>query len=334
MTSTTPSGSVFARTIRSIARWFDTSLGGHVFNPDEPDRIDYLRAIPYFLMHVACLAVIWVGWSWTAVGVAIALYWVRMFAITGFYHRYFSHKTFRTSRACQFAFALVGCSATQRGPIWWAAHHRHHHLHSDEEVDAHSPIRHGFWWSHTLWFLSLANFQPDYRSVPDLLRYPELRFLNRFDLLVPVALAVGLFFFGWGLEIWAPALGTGAWQMLIWGFFISTVVLAHGTFTVNSLTHLFGTKRFVTTDESRNNWLVALITMGEGWHNNHHYCQSTVHQGFAWYEFDPTYWVLRAMSWAGLVSDLRPIPAKVLEEMAHAGAGPVETGVGSGGETA
>src|SRR5258708_5270091 len=194
-------------------------------------RIDWGRVLPFLAMHVACLAVIWVGFSGVAVAVTLALYLVRMFAITAFYHRYFSHRTFKTSRAGQFIFGLLGASAVQRGPIWWAAQHRYHHIHSDQPDDLHSPVQHGFFWSHMGWFMSQQHFEADLSRVRDLLKYPELRFLDRFDIAVPTALGVGVFFLGALLEDVAPGLGTSGWLMLVWGFFISTVAVYHGTYT-------------------------------------------------------------------------------------------------------
>ena len=286
-------------------------------------RIDYLRVVPFILVHMACLGVIWVGWSWTAVAVAVALYVIRMFAITGFYHRYFSHRTFRTSRAFQFVMAVVGNSAGQRGPLWWAAHHRHHHKHSDDEHDAHSPHTHGLMWSHMLWFTTRSNYPTNLRAVPDLAKYPELRFLDRFDVLVPVLLAVSLLLLGMLLEYVAPSLGTNGPQMLIWGFFISTVVLFHGTSCINSLAHLMGGRRFKTGDESRNSLLLAFITLGEGWHNNHHHYPASTRQGFYWWEVDITYYGLKALSWMGLIWNLNPVPEKVLEAGRVAGHEPL-----------
>lgn len=315
MNSTVQPRPWYRRVLSSMAQWFDTSVEPEGSKPGEPNRVDYVRSIPFWGMHLMCLGVIWVGWSWTAVLSAVALYWIRMFAITGFYHRYFSHRTFRTSRTVQFCFALLGCTATQKGPLWWAAHHRHHHLYSDQENDAHSPIQHGFWWSHMLWFSSMGNFRSNHKTVPDLAKFPELRFLDRFDMLVPVLFGVSMFLAGRALEAFAPGLGTNGTQMLIWAYFISTVVLAHGTFTVNSLTHIYGTRRFETGEGSRNNWFVALITLGEGWHNNHHHYQATVRQGFVWWEIDITYYLLKAMSWVGLIWELKPIPEKVLREL-------------------
>ncbi len=297
--------------IRSaLTRWFDTGTvdaePGH-----DGDRIDWMRAIPFLAMHLACLAVFWVGVSPVAVSVAIALYAVRMFAITGFYHRYFSHRTFRTSRAVQFAFALIGASRVQRGPLWWAAHHRNHHRHADTHRDVHSPVVHGFWRSHVGWFLTRHGFRTDWERIRDLARYPELRWLDRYDIVVPVLLAVGLFLLGGWLETAAPGLGTTAWQMLVWGFFISTIALFHATVTINSLAHRFGKRRFETRDDSRNNFWLALLTFGEGWHNNHHFFPGSVRQGFRWWEIDLTYYALRTMALFRLVHDLKPVPAWV-----------------------
>jgi stearoyl-CoA desaturase (Delta-9 desaturase) len=295
----------------AILRWFDTSAAPHPSPDEDRDGIDWARIVPFAAMHVACLAVIWVGASPVAVGAAIALYVTRMFAITGFYHRYFSHRTFKTSRGAQFAFALLGASAVQRGPIWWAAHHRHHHAHSDGPEDVHSPLQRGFLWSHTGWFLSRKHFAPDLGRVRDLLRYPELRWLDRFDILVPFVLAVGLLMFGRLLETRWPQLGTSGAQMLVWGFFVSTVACYHGTYTINSLCHVWGRRRYATGDGSRNNFLLALITLGEGWHNNHHRYPMSARQGFYWWEIDLTYYGLRLLEMLGLIRDLKTVPPRI-----------------------
>ena len=260
-------GSAVTRFGRSLSGWFDNSAVTQ--EAGDAKYIDWLRVAPYFALHLGCFGVLWVGWSWTAVGVALTLYAVRMLAITGFYHRYFLHKAFRTSRAMQFLFALIGASAVQRGPLWWASQHRHHHTHAEDEQDPHSPHRHGFLWSHTGWFMARANFTTRMAVVQDLAKYPELRFLDRFDALVPVLLALGLYATGELLSYNAPALATSGLQLLVWGFAISTVVLYHATFTVNSLAHTFGRRRYATRDQSRNNLWLALLTFGEGWHNNH-----------------------------------------------------------------
>ncbi|MCC7633090.1 acyl-CoA desaturase [Stenotrophomonas rhizophila] len=299
-----------------MRRWFDTSA-----EPAPPagaaQRVDWLRAIPFAAMHLACLAVIWVGVSWVAVGVAVALYALRMFAITAFYHRYFAHRTFRASRPVQFVFALIGAASVQRGPLWWAAHHRNHHRHTDTAADPHSPGVHGFWWSHMGWFLTTDGFRTDWARIPDLARYPELRWLDRFDTLVPIVLAALLFGLGALLERLAPSWGTSGGQMLVWGFFISTVVLFHATVSINSLAHRFGRQRFATGDDSRNNLWLALLTFGEGWHNNHHFFPGTARQGFYWWELDITWYGLRLMAALGLVRDLKPVPAWVLAKAEH-----------------
>jgi stearoyl-CoA desaturase (delta-9 desaturase) len=255
-----------------------------------------------------------VGWSWFAVAAAVALYLVRMFAITAFYHRYFSHKAFRTSRFMQFLFAVLGNSSMQRGPLWWAATHRHHHSHSDEEEDKHSPLQTSFWWSHLGWLFHAENFPTDYKKIPDFARYPELVFLNRFDFVVPLVYGGGLAILGGLLEKFAPGLGTSAGQLFVWGFFISTVVLLHGTLLINSLAHFWGSRRFDVKDDSRNNFFLALITLGEGWHNNHHRYPHSARQGFFWFEIDISYYILRAMQKLRLIHDLRPVPANVYSE--------------------
>ncbi len=301
----------------ALARWLDTDIDDRnvAFDGTHPRRIDWLRVLPFIAMHAACLLVFWVGVSPIAVAIAVALYAVRMFAITGFYHRYFSHRTFRTSRPVQFAFALIGASSVQRGPLWWAAHHRNHHRHADTEHDVHSPGVHGLWWSHIGWFLTRSGFRTDWQRIRDLTKFPELRLLDRFDTLVPIALATALFGLGVLLDRIAPQLGTSGGQMLVWGFFVSTIVLFHATVTINSLAHRFGQRRFETRDQSRNNLWLALLTFGEGWHNNHHFFPGSARQGFRWWEIDLTYYGLRTMAALRLIHDLKPVPAWVI---AHA----------------
>jgi stearoyl-CoA desaturase (delta-9 desaturase) len=304
----------FSQIVNTTLRWLDTEAFVDAMSPADPKKVDWLRILPLIIMHVMCLAVIWVGWSWAAVTVALILYLVRMFAITGFYHRYFSHKAFKTNRFWQFIFAVLGNASVQRGPLWWAAHHRHHHRFTDTEQDVHSPIRHGFWWSHIGWLTSRANFPTQYKYVQEWARFPELRWLNRFDTTVPILLAICLFILGAILEVVAPGLETNGFQMLVWGFFISSVVLLHGTVTINSFDHMFGSRRYDTSDTSRNNALLALITLGEGWHNNHHHYAVSARQGFYWWEIDITYYLLVCLSWLGIVRDLRPVPDHVLQK--------------------
>lgn len=302
--------------VTALRGWFDTQVpletaGGRIH------RLDWLRAVPFIALHLACLGVLWVGVSPVALTVAVALYAIRMFALTGFYHRYFSHRTFRTSRPVQFFFALVGAACVQRGPLWWAAHHRDHHRHADTALDPHSPTLTGFLWSHMGWFLTPHAFRTDTSRIPDLCNYPELRWLDRYDTVIPIALAVSLYVLGTVLHHVAPSLETTGGQMLVWGFFVSTIVLFHATVTINSLAHRFGHRRYATGDDSRNNVWLALITFGEGWHNNHHFYPGSARQGFRWWEIDITWYGLKLLEACGLVWDLKPVPAWVLNKAAQ-----------------
>ncbi len=319
MTTSSPRFPLLRRAGAALVQWIDAD-----YAPDgaermraEADRVDWMRCIPFIILHAGCLGVLWAGWSPFAVGSAIALYFLRMFAVTGIYHRYFSHRTYRTSRFGQFLLALWGGTTVQRGGLWWAYHHRHHHQHSDGPEDAHSPHVHGFWWSHIGWITSRRNFPTDYSKIRDLAKYPELVWLNRFDTVVPALFALGLWGLGWLLEIYAPGLHTNRWQMLWWAFFVSTTLLFHGTACINSLAHLLGRRRFATGDDSRNSWILAFVTLGEGWHNNHHRYMHSTRQGFYWWEFDPTYYGLKLMSYTGLIWDLKPVPEAILDEAAR-----------------
>jgi stearoyl-CoA desaturase (Delta-9 desaturase) len=296
--------------LASLARWFDSGTERHVDR--DGDRIDWLRTAPFIAVHLACLAAFWVGVSRLAIEIAGGLYVLRMFAITGFYHRYFAHRTFRASRAVQFIFACIGASSVQRGPLWWAAHHRNHHINADTTQDPHSPQIHGFLWSHLGWFLTSNGFRTDWKRIPDLARYPELRWLDRYDVVAPIILATALYVIGVWLKHVAPHAGVSGGQLLVWGFFVSTVVLFHATVTINSLAHRYGSRRFNTRDDSRNNLWLALLTFGEGWHNNHHFCPGSARQGFFWWEVDFTYYGLRLLELIGLVHGLKRVPAHVL----------------------
>ncbi|MFZ4717320.1 MAG: acyl-CoA desaturase [Chthoniobacterales bacterium] len=279
-----------------------------------PEKMEWGKVLPFAVLHLGCLGVIWVGWSPVAVMTCALLYLVRMFFITGIYHRYFCHKAYKTSRPVQFLFALLGLLCVQRGALWWAAVHRHHHAHSDEEVDVHSPRQKGFLWAHIGWMTSSRNFPTDYRLIPDLAKFPELVFLNRFDLIGPVLLAFLTYGLGVLLGAFYPSLHTSGLQMLVWAGFISTVLLFHGTCCINSMAHVWGKPRYDTGDDSRNSFLLALITLGEGWHNNHHRYQSAARQGFYWWEIDPTYYTLRLLSLLGVISDLKRVPESIYAE--------------------
>jgi stearoyl-CoA desaturase (delta-9 desaturase) len=282
-------------------------------------RYDIERGLPFYFFHLSCLWVLAVGANWAVVGVAFALYYIRMFAITGFYHRYFSHKAFKTNRFWQFVFAVWGMTSAQKGPLWWAAHHRHHHAYSDKPNDLHSVREQGFLWAHIGWICTNDHMATDYDRIKDYAKYPELMFLNQYDWVVPAVF--GLSMIGLSLlvnQAW-PTVFTHPMQFFIWGFFVSTVMLYHGTFSINSLSHVFGKKRYTTTDDSKNNWFLSIVTMGEGWHNNHHYFPSCVRQGFYWWEWDPTYYILKAFSWVGIIWDLNPVPQKAYNKALHTG---------------
>lgn len=292
-----------------------------MMNPSNPDRlspadldreVDWFRIIPFILLHVACVAVFFVDFSWFAVAVMFGFYLLRMFAITAFYHRYFSHKAFKTSRAVQFIFAVIGVMSTQNGPLWWSAHHRHHHRHADQPEDLHSP-RHGFWYSHMGWFLNRRNYATQEHLVKDWIKYPELRWLDRHSVLVSVLTGFGFWVAGELLARYQPSLQTSGMQLLVWGFLVSTVLLTHVTLTINSFAHRFGYRTYDTRDDSRNNWFLAILTLGEGWHNNHHFHAASVRQGFLWWQIDISYYVLRLMAALGLVWDLVPVPAKAYD---------------------
>lgn len=259
----------------------------------------YPEAIPFVLFHVACIGMLWTGFTPLAAGLCVGLYVVRMIAVTAGYHRYFSHRSYRTSRVGQFILAFVCQSTAQRGIIWWAAKHRTHHKYSDTPLDPHSPLQRGFWFAHVGWIFAERVRDADYRLVPDLTKYPELLWLDRQKYLPAILLAVVVVL-------------VAGWPGLFMGFFLSTVLLYHGTFAINSLAHLHGKQRYVTGDDSRNNWWLALITFGEGWHNNHHFFQSSVRQGFYWWEIDITYYVVKLASYFGLVWDIRRPPAEVI----------------------
>ena len=271
-----------------------------------------LRTPSFLLMHVGCGLIIWTGTSRVALIICGLLYIGRMIGITVGYHRYFSHRTFKTSRTFQFLLALLGASAAQQGPLWWAGHHRHHHRFSDTAGDTHSPGLKGFWRSHVGWILEAENQPTKYKLVPDLMKFPELRFLNDYYFLPPLVLAAALFGLGSMLDLYMPTLETSGFQLVGWGFFVSTVLLYHGTFCVNSITHMFGRRRFHTKDDSRNSWLIAIITLGEGWHNNHHFYPASERQGLRWWEIDVSHYVLRLLEQMRLVWDLqKPAHAKI-----------------------
>lgn len=268
-------------------------------NDDEHDDVMYPQVLPFVLVHLGCVAAIWSGISWQAVTICVVLYWLRMFGVTAGYHRYFSHRAYATSRVFQFILAFLAQSSAQKSVLWWAAKHRHHHLHSDTAHDVHSPRHKGFVYSHLGWIFYRQHDATDLVKVSDLAAYPELMWLHKLELL-PAFVLAGICFL------------IAGWSGLVVGFLWSTVLVYHATFCINSLAHVHGRRRYVTGDDSRNNWLLAFFTMGEGWHNNHHAYQASARQGFYWYEIDFTYYILVALSWFGIVRDLKAPPKQVL----------------------
>lgn len=259
----------------------------------------WLDNLPFCFVHVACIAAIWTGVTTQDLILCCGLYLIRMFGVTAGYHRYFSHRSYKMGRVMQFLMAFLAQSSAQRGILWWAGHHRHHHKFSDDANDLHSPYQEGFWWSHMGWFLFDDLDDPDPKLLREFRQYPELIWLNHHQHIAALAVGVLVFVFaGWG--------------GLIVGFLWSTVLIWHATFAINSLAHTFGSQRYKTEDKSRNNWLLALITLGEGWHNNHHHYQSSARQGFFWWEIDITYYILKLMSKIGLVWGLREPPQNVI----------------------
>ena len=268
---------------------------------------NWLKTVPFVGLHLACLAVLFTGVDATAIVLCAVCYFVRMFGITAGYHRYFAHRSYRMNRVTQFLMACLGCSALQKGPLWWASHHRQHHRFSDTPDDPHSPHVTSFWWAHLGWIMSEDHVHTPWNAIRDWSLFPELRLLDRLHWVPGILLAVACFLIGCATGGWA-----GGWSALVCGFVISTVLVYHATFAINSLSHLLGKRRYATDDESRNNLFLALITLGEGWHNNHHHYQSSANQGFFWWEIDISYYLIRLMNFVGLVWDIRKPGAKAL----------------------
>ncbi len=276
-----------------------SSIEPRISSPADKEDIVHPRVLPFIMVHLACFGIIWVDVQpidWIICGV---LYVIRMFGITAGFHRYFSHRSFKTSRAFQFFLAFLGQSSAQRGVLWWAAKHRLHHKYSDTDHDVHSPVKNGFWYAHVLWIFSKRGLSTNYDLIKDFQKYPELVWLEKWERFPPFVLAVC---------VWLVA----GWSGLFVGFFLSTVLLFHGTFTINSLSHIHGKQSYATGDNSQNNIFLAIITLGEGWHNNHHHFPSAAPQGFHWWQIDITYYILKALSIFRIVWDLRLPPAHVV----------------------
>ena len=276
-----------------------------------PRKFDYLTISQFAFLHAGCLLLFWAGVSWIAIAACIAFYCLRIFAVSAGYHRYFSHRSFKTGRIFQFLLALVGCMANQKGPLWWAAHHRYHHSHADRVTDVHSPSRHGFWWAHCLWIFDMQYRRADPKLMANFIQFAELRVMDKLYLAPPLLAATFFFLLGVVLNRLYPELQTSGAQMLGWGFFVSTVLVHHAIYSANSIAHSLGSRRFESTDTSRNNLFVALLTFGDGWHNNHHYYPRSARHGFYWWEIDFTHYLLKGLSYLGIVWDLQTPPERI-----------------------
>ena len=277
-------------------------------------RVRFNKTIEMIVIHLVPLLAFFTGVTTFDWIVALVLYFTRMFFITGFYHRYFSHRTFKTSRWFQFVMAFLAETSMQKGVLWWGAHHRVHHRTSDKAPDPHSMKLYGFWYSHIGWILGPDYKDTDYDGISDFSKYPELRWLNKYYVVPPLVLMaivmmLGGIFNGNGISDMFSV--PGGLSTLFIGYFLSTVVLYHGTFSINSIMHKLGRKRYESGDESKNSAILALITLGEGWHNNHHYYESSTRQGFFWWEIDITYYLIKMMSWVGLVWDIQEVPKHI-----------------------
>ncbi len=270
----------------------DVAGGPIVRAPDE--KLDVIRSIPFFLVNASPLLILVTGVSTRSLILLAVTFWTRMFFITAGYHRYFAHRSYQLARAPQFVMALGGTTAAQKGPLWWAGYHRDHHRFADTERDIHSPQK-GFWWSHVGWILCRKYTKTRTDHIKDFAAFAELRFLDKYQWISPWLLAAVCFLID-------------GWQGLVVGFLLSTVLLWHSTFFINSLAHVYGRRRYATEDTSRNSALLAVLTMGEGWHNNHHYYASSCRNGFFWWEWDPTYYILKALSAVGIVRGMKYPP--------------------------
>lgn len=249
--------------------------------------------IPFILLHLLCLGVLFFSFKWQYLVLLLVNYSVGMFFVTAAYHRYFSHRSYELNRFWQFIFAFMAQASMQKGVLWWAANHRDHHRYSDTQADIHSPVQKGFFYSHIGWILTNEHdeYEPD--RIKDFYKFPELRFLDRFHWIPTTILAISMYLIG-------------GWAWFFWGWVLTIIILAHSTFTINSLAHVWGSRRFDTADDSRNNFFLALLTLGEGWHNNHHHCMYSCRQGIRWYEVDVTYYILKSLSLIGIVKGIRP----------------------------
>lgn len=269
---------------------------------------------PLILMHLGCLGVFFVPFNTASWVLFLTIYALHVFTLTAGFHRYFSHKSFKTSRPFQFLLGFLGTMAAQKDPLWWASHHRLHHEHADSEQDPHSPRQGGFWWAHIGWVMQCQLDDTRYDKIKDLVKFPELMWLNRNPFLPTLLFAALLLLTGFAFQIFSPESGITGAQLIVYGFFLSTVAVYHVTFCINSVAHRYGKRRYNVEDDSVNNWLLAILTNGEGWHNNHHRYAVCTRQGFRWWEIDMSYFILRVLQLFRIVWEIREPPRSLLEK--------------------
>lgn len=276
------------------------------------EEFDPISVLFILVFHMAAIVGVFVvGVSLYLVGLGVLSYALRVWVITAGYHRYFAHRSFKTSRAFQFIIGLLGTLAVERGPLWWATMHRLHHQYADQEKDIHSPLQDGLLWAYIGWMHSRKYCAVnDYSKIKDFSKYPELRWLNRFYLIPPLVAGALL------LTLCSPA-------VFVWVVLVGTVLQWHTLFFSNTACHIFGRRRFNTNDTSKNNLLCAIILMGEGWHNNHHFYARSARQGFYWWEVDVSYYSIKLFEKLGIVWNVQEVPPHILAKGLRAAAGGV-----------
>ena len=258
----------------------------------------------FWLVQASAVLMFAVPFRWAFVALWAASHFSRALGLTLIFHRYLAHRAFQMNRVARFVWAFIGTAAMQKGPLWWAGHHVNHHRYADRDGDPHSPSVSGFYYAHIGWFLNDTRHDqlpPSNPVIRDFSKDFEIAWLERFFVVPPLLLAIAMFL-------------AGGLPWLVWGFCVPTVTLAHSTFAINTINHMFGSRRFETLDASRNNLLTAFFAVGEGWHNNHHRYQRAARNGFYWWEFDPTWYVIRAMAAVGLVWGIQSVPTRIYEE--------------------
>jgi len=265
---------------------------------------NFVQVSVFWLVQASALLVFAVPFRWAFLALWAVSHFTRAIGLTLIFHRYFAHRAFKMNRVARFVWAFIGTAAMQKGPLWWAGHHVNHHKFADRDGDPHSPMVSGVYYAHIGWFLHDTKYDKVEATNPvirDFSKVPEIAWLEKWFFVPPAALALGLYFFG-------------GMPSLVYGFCLPTMTLAHATFAINTVNHMFGSRRFETLDESRNNVLTAVFAAGEGWHNNHHRFQRAARNGFYWYEVDVTWYVIRAMAAVGLIWDIQPVPQRIYDE--------------------